>query len=477
MALIDRFNADSPWLNLERFSLEKKFVPVIVRANRRLHHFSVVLKHLERVLHINRTILIVSHDSLDKAVIELVNNVKFMVVRQIVNPYSSNVWLNRFPGNDSTTAQDLDRYNHARGNGKLQGIKHHFLWHMSYVWQHLLPKSVNDVLLIEEDHVPSFDFYVAAQSLLRRAPELCPTCNGVVMGHHVQGGLIGPPFGVGPLGLNVNMGMSVSRSLWRQFLDNSHSWCSFDDYNWDMSLENLRATRQLPPFFLSARFSRIVHMGICGSTHAVAHQGSCESAEAAILSALANAEKTLAPYYANITKASPADATRQKSANYPDDPFWYSGAPQMREIDHQWAIFNETKPVSARKLQGFGGFGRFDQQLCMAIAETGFSTPKVDALGLDQPATSDDLGCFRDKLTERDLGFYASIVNKHGDCLKQCRLLRLPFAGLQAGNECWCGRSFGLHGQAPPTDCNLTCPIGPAQCGGIFRNQVFAVKA
>ena len=54
------------------------------------------------------------------------------------------------------------------------------------------------------------------------------------------------PFGVGSWGHDTNLGMTVSRPVWRSLLDNALEFCSFDDYNWDLSLERLRATEILP---------------------------------------------------------------------------------------------------------------------------------------------------------------------------------------------------------------------------------------
>jgi hypothetical protein len=249
-AFIRFFNLHSPWLNLASFDLEPGFVPIVMRANRRKVHILTALERLERVARINRTVLIVSHDSFDIDLINSVANVKFMVTRQIINPYSANIFLSRFPGTDEHARETLDRHGNKRLDGKFPGIKHHFLWHLSYVWRRLLPQHVTDVLLIEEDHLPTFDFYIASRSLLSLATTICPDCGGVLVGHHSRNGahnisqvIYGRPFAVGAWGHNANLGMSISRNTWRMMLDNALSFCNFDDYNWDLSLERLRATR------------------------------------------------------------------------------------------------------------------------------------------------------------------------------------------------------------------------------------------
>jgi hypothetical protein len=51
---------------------------------------------------------------------------------------------------------------------------------------------------------------------------------------------------VGQWGHDTNLGMTISRPVWRSLLDNALEFCSFDDYNWDLSLERLRASNVLP---------------------------------------------------------------------------------------------------------------------------------------------------------------------------------------------------------------------------------------
>lgn len=136
---------------------------------------------------------------------------------------------------------------------------------------------MQDILLLEDDQLPTFDFYVAMKSLLRVRLLLCEDCGGVLIGHHSRSGAHNitqvnsnilfefllfiyvwfklfmmqvtfgdDPFGVGSWGHDTNLGMTVSRPVWRSLLDNALEFCSFDDYNWDLSLERLRATEILP---------------------------------------------------------------------------------------------------------------------------------------------------------------------------------------------------------------------------------------
>jgi hypothetical protein len=534
------FNKHSPWINLDRFELEPGFVPIVMRANRRKIHVLTALERLERVARINRTVLIVSHDSLDIDLINSISNIRFMVTRQIINPYSANIFLSRFPGTDEHAKETLDRHGNKRLDGKFPGIKHHFLWHLSYVWRHLLPAQVSDVLLIEEDHLPTFDFYIASRSLLSLATTICPDCGGVLVGHHSRNGahnitqvIYGRPFAVGAWGHNANLGMSISRNTWRMMLDNALSFCNFDDYNWDLSLERLRATRNLPPYLLSMRWSRLLHFGICGATHESRRKGdaskqSCEAAEAEILAMIdRKIEPDLRSLYDNSRNSLLQNATivariaalRQKPPRRfsnsgtagadPRDVFWYldddGGVAEQyfpALANGLWQL-DELRAAKPLKHVGWGGFGRLDQQLCTVIA--GVSSLLLPPLpanrqlpsGLFEKADSAILnelrrtldpisaavyvGCFEDRKWARDLGQHHGIVKSRGDCLLRCRAARLPFAGVQFSNECWCGLSYGLHAKVDESECNMPCEEAEkdgtrAICGAGDRNSVLDLR-
>lgn len=527
---IDFFNAHSPWINLERFELERDFVPIVMRANRRASHIGEVLARLARVERINRTVLIVSHDSLDMPMLNAISAIRFMVVRQIINPHSANVLLSRFPGNDEHTGVVRDQHGHGRTEAKFPGIKHHFLWHLAYVWRRLLPDHVSDVMLIEEDHIPTFDFYVASRSLIRRAEALCPDCGGVLAGHHARAGahllehtVLGKPFGVGPWGSNANLGLSMSRYTWRMLLDNALTWCTFDDYNWDLSLERLRGTRNLQPYLLSMRWSRLLHYGICGSTHESRRgkeaQRPCEVAEREILAKIdTDIEPKLRAEYAaglklllaNATFVARRDAARRAalaSQRYTHrfesdadarDVFWYrddddgiAASDVFVELaDALWAT-DDLKGNNPGKTQGWGGFSALDQQLCVNIAGIKDQLlPRFDGAVADKdvdnaavlervvPALDKAVlvGCFVDKKWARDLGQFHGLVKSRMDCMRRCRVARLPIAGVQFGCECWCGLAYGLHGRVDEHECNMTCEKSGDSCGGPDRNVVFDLR-
>ncbi len=56
------------------------------------------------------------------------------------------------------------------------------------------------------------------------------------------------------------------------------------------------------------------------------------------------------------------------------------------------------------------------------------------------------IGCYRDEATNRDLNGYDIGTADLVTCAGQCRNLGNPYLGLQAGERCSCGMTYGKHG-------------------------------
>ena len=56
------------------------------------------------------------------------------------------------------------------------------------------------------------------------------------------------------------------------------------------------------------------------------------------------------------------------------------------------------------------------------------------------------IGCYRDEATNRDLNGYDIGTTDLVTCAGQCRNLGNPYVGLQAGERCSCGMTYGKHG-------------------------------
>jgi uncharacterized protein len=105
------------------------------------------------------------------------------------------------------------------------------------------------------------------------------------------------------------------------------------------------------------------------------------------------------------------------------------------------------------------------------------------ATPLPSAALGTALGCFKDQgdatpgTNGRDLdGFVmSSPAMTTTACMNTCRAQGFRFAGMQSGNQCFCGNNYGRSGTA--TDCNTKCSGDAAEiCGGTWANSVYQVQ-
>jgi hypothetical protein len=54
--------------------------------------------------------------------------------------------------------------------------------------------------------------------------------------------------------------------------------------------------------------------------------------------------------------------------------------------------------------------------------------------------------------------------------------MEVRYAGLQDGNQCFCGNSYGSQGQAPITDCESYCVGDYSEfCGGPYPSVILSI--
>ncbi len=92
------------------------------------------------------------------------------------------------------------------------------------------------------------------------------------------------------------------------------------------------------------------------------------------------------------------------------------------------------------------------------------------------------IGCYRDQAFPlRDLNglSVALILDPPGieACRVACSSFGFAYAGMQAGNQCYCGDSYGLYGTCDAVnpdgcDCTIPCPDGALRCGGASANYI-----
>ena len=94
------------------------------------------------------------------------------------------------------------------------------------------------------------------------------------------------------------------------------------------------------------------------------------------------------------------------------------------------------------------------------------------------PKAGRPIGCFRDTNAPVDIDGYLerSQANTPSRCVAICKSKGFRYAGVQYGESCLCGNSYGRYGAA--NNCNMACTGDPNEtCGGGFANFVYATGA
>jgi len=102
-------------------------------------------------------------------------------------------------------------------------------------------------------------------------------------------------------------------------------------------------------------------------------------------------------------------------------------------------------------------------------------TKEVSSCSFINCGTAPYKGCYKDN-TQRDLPFGGPQSNSMTveTCQASCKQNNYQYAGLQNGEECWCGNSYGKYG-ADLSACNTNCAGNANEfCGQSFHNDVYS---
>jgi hypothetical protein len=127
-----------------------------------------------------------------------------------------------------------------------------------------------------------------------------------------------------------------------------------------------------------------------------------------------------------------------------------------------------------------------DQDNCMVVglnmSNTGTSRIYDDWNTVIElrPTCAKYVGCWTDVSASRDLtgSLTTSATMTIDSCSSTCKTAGYKYAGLQAGNTCTCGNSYGKYAKQAETQCVTACGGDATQrCGGTLRNSVYDVSA
>ncbi|NXA35696.1 MGAT2 acetylglucosaminyltransferase, partial [Eudromia elegans] len=322
-ALVYRLNFDQPLRNAGRFA-PRADVVLVVQVHERAEHLRLLLASLRRAPGVENVLLVLSHDVWAAELNALAARVDFCAVLQVFFPFSMQLYPREFPGHDPRdcprdvgraaalrlgclNADFPDSFGHYR-EARFAQAKHHWWWKLHFVWERVraLREHAGPVLFLEEDHYLAPDFYHVLKRLWALRARDCPDCQIVSLGGYgpVRGGFAGRADKAEVKtwkSTEHNMGMAFGRDTYRQLIECTDAFCTYDDYNWDWTLQHLTVSC-LPKFWkvLVPEIPRIFHTGDCGMHHKKACRPGSQSAKIDAL--LSSNQEHLFPATMSVSK-------------------------------------------------------------------------------------------------------------------------------------------------------------------------------
>ncbi|XP_023721955.1 alpha-1,6-mannosyl-glycoprotein 2-beta-N-acetylglucosaminyltransferase isoform X1 [Cryptotermes secundus] len=357
---IERYNDMQQVLNEELFGpVQNDSLIIVVQVHTRIIYLRHLIVSLAQARDIETVLLVFSHDYYDEEINELVQSVDFCKVMQIFYPYSIQTHPKEFPGESpgdcprnikKEQARDMlcnnalypDLYGHYR-EAKFTQTKHHWWWKANRVFSQLevTRNHTGMVLFLEEDHFVAEDFIHVLRLMERTCRTSCDRCNILSLGTYLKTynyygdskkkeaqralkrhqtfspGSIPPSWNfqvlptlyqhyqkaeVAPwVSSKHNMGMAFNRSTWQDICHCAEFFCTYDDYNWDWSLQHIsQGCLEHKLYAMVMKGPRVFHIGECGVHHKKAN---CESTAAIskVQQVLKYASKHLYPNYLTLT--------------------------------------------------------------------------------------------------------------------------------------------------------------------------------
>ncbi|XP_028295759.1 alpha-1,6-mannosyl-glycoprotein 2-beta-N-acetylglucosaminyltransferase [Gouania willdenowi] len=273
-------------LNAEMFPGDPELV-LVVQVHNRPAYLRLLIRSLEKAAEVQRFLLIFSHDYVTEEMNSVVQGIRFCKVLQIYFPFSTQLFPSSFPGPDPrdcprdaskdeavrtgcVNAAYPDSYGHYR-EAQVTQTKHHWWWKLHFVFERVgaLQGYGGPLVLLEEDNYILPDFFHFYKTMVAFREKSCPDCDLLALGNHR-----GPThFSTSTnqvstsswMSTKHNLGLAVSRELYYKLMSCSNAFCTYDDYNWDWTLQHLSGTC-IPKVLkvLGAEGTRVLHTGDCG---------------------------------------------------------------------------------------------------------------------------------------------------------------------------------------------------------------------
>ncbi|XP_026467963.1 alpha-1,6-mannosyl-glycoprotein 2-beta-N-acetylglucosaminyltransferase isoform X2 [Ctenocephalides felis] len=332
------YNTKQTVINEEIFGpLQNDSVVIVVQVHTRITYLRHLIISLAQAQGISNVLIVFSHDYYDEDINDLVQSVDFCKVMQIFYPFSIQTHPNVFPGEDPkdcprnlnreqailrkcNNALHPDSYGHYR-EAKFCQTKHHWWWKANRVFDQLdvTKYFTGPVVFLEEDHYVAPDFLHVLGLMQESVKTHCSKCSILSLGTYLK---TYNYYGnskqaeITPwISSKHNMGMVFNRTIWEGIRMCSPHFCTYDDYNWDWSLQHVSHVclrNKLHAIVL--RGPRVFHIGECGVHH---KKKNCESAAmiSKVQQVLKTSEKYLFPSKLSLVMASPLKKQKLRKGN------------------------------------------------------------------------------------------------------------------------------------------------------------------
>ncbi|XP_072177694.1 alpha-1,6-mannosyl-glycoprotein 2-beta-N-acetylglucosaminyltransferase-like [Diadema setosum] len=283
--------------NKERYPVRPEdSIVIVVMVHDRLEYLEYLIESLRKADGISSALLIFSHDYYSEDINRVVRRVDFCQMMQIFYPYSLQVYQNEFPGMDPKDCpRDITRekarqtrcnnWEHPDSYGHYREVryvmtKHHWFWKLQHIFSGLEATRNHEglVVFMEEDHYVAPDFYPMLQKMYTLKKEKCPECDILTLGNYdktfVYRDRIDKVDILTWQSSKHNMGMSLDRRTWEKLQPCVQVFCTYDDYNWDWTMNYVsHKCLKSPMKVMVFKSPRIFHIGECG----IHHKGKCSA--------------------------------------------------------------------------------------------------------------------------------------------------------------------------------------------------------
>ncbi|XP_056645319.1 alpha-1,6-mannosyl-glycoprotein 2-beta-N-acetylglucosaminyltransferase [Diorhabda sublineata] len=317
--------------------LQNDSIVIVVQIHDRITYLRHLIVSLAQAPGISQALLVFSHDYYDEEMNSLVQSIDFCKVIQIFYPYSIQTHPNEFPGEDPDDCpRDIkkdqalqkkcnnalypDVYGHYR-EAKFTQTKHHWWWKANIVFNQLevTRNHTGLVVLLEEDHYVAEDFIHMLRLMERTYKESCKHCNILSLGTYLKTYNYyadSKKVEISPwISSKHNMGMAFNRSTWMNIVECASSFCKYDDYNWDWSLQHVSQNCLKHKLHaMVARAPRVFHIGECGVHH---KKNNCKSTTmiSKVQQILKSVKRHLYPDYLILTYSTVLKKTKLRKGN------------------------------------------------------------------------------------------------------------------------------------------------------------------